>query len=172
MPCIAHATKIWTVFDASSIANVLHLFCWFFYTTVCDNCITHILLSWTVYVLFPNVKSSFEWTVCRISLTPSFGWPFLLLSLIANSSSERTVCRTSHTHWYGCPFLLFCLIANSSNGLIVCPASHTSLKSEPCLMHPPSQTFCTFFDGFFYTTVCNYGIAHSFIEGSLIVVSR
>ena len=25
MPCIAHATKIWTVFDASSIANILHL---------------------------------------------------------------------------------------------------------------------------------------------------
>ena len=26
VPCITHATKIWTVFDASSIANVLHLF--------------------------------------------------------------------------------------------------------------------------------------------------
>ena len=26
MPYITHATKIWTVFDASSIANVLHLF--------------------------------------------------------------------------------------------------------------------------------------------------
>ena len=26
MPCITHATKIWTVFDASVIANVLHLF--------------------------------------------------------------------------------------------------------------------------------------------------
>ena len=26
------------------------------------------------------------------------------------------------------------------------------------------------FDGF-YTTVCDYGIAHSFVEGSLIVVS-
>ena len=26
MPCIAHATKIWTVFDASSITNVLYIF--------------------------------------------------------------------------------------------------------------------------------------------------
>ena len=26
MPCIAHTTKFWTVFDASVIANVLHLF--------------------------------------------------------------------------------------------------------------------------------------------------
>ena len=31
MPCIAHATKIWTVFDASIIANVLHIF-WRFFT--------------------------------------------------------------------------------------------------------------------------------------------
>ena len=30
MPSIAHATKILTVFDASSITNVLHLFWWFF----------------------------------------------------------------------------------------------------------------------------------------------
>ena len=31
MPCITHATKIWTVLDASVIANVLHLF-WRFFT--------------------------------------------------------------------------------------------------------------------------------------------
>ena len=31
MPCIAYATKIWTVFYASVIANVLHLF-WRFFT--------------------------------------------------------------------------------------------------------------------------------------------
>ena len=41
MPCIVHATKIWTVFDASSIANVLHLFWRVFYTTVCDYGIAH-----------------------------------------------------------------------------------------------------------------------------------
>ena len=40
VPCLAQATKIWTVFDASSIANVLHLFDGF-YTTVCDYCIAH-----------------------------------------------------------------------------------------------------------------------------------
>ena len=31
IPCIAHATKIWVMFDASAIANVLHLF-WRFFT--------------------------------------------------------------------------------------------------------------------------------------------
>ena len=30
MPCITHATKLWIVFDASVIANILHLFWWFF----------------------------------------------------------------------------------------------------------------------------------------------
>ena len=30
LPSITHATKIWTVFDASSIANILHLFDHFF----------------------------------------------------------------------------------------------------------------------------------------------
>ena len=38
-------------------------------------------------------------------------------------------------------------------------------------MYPSSQMFCTFLM-VFYTTVCDYGIAHSFVEGSLIVVSR
>ena len=76
----------------------------------------------------------------------------MLHSLIANGSSERTVCRISHTHWYGCTFLLFRLIANSSNGLTVWPESHTQLKSEPCLMHPPSQTFCIISDGFHTTS--------------------
>ena len=50
------------------------------------------------------------------------------------------------------------------------PCIAHQLKSEPCLMHPPSQTFCTFLSGF-YTTVCDYCIAHSFVEGSLIAVS-
>ena len=99
------------------------------------------------------------------------GWPFLLCCLITNSSSEWTVCCVSHTPPSGCPFLLFLLIANSSLNWTVCPSSHTQLKSEPCLMHPPSQTFAPFLM-VFYTTVCDYCIAHSFVEGSLIVVSR
>ena len=92
-----------------------------------------------------NANSSSEWTACRISHTPWSGWPFLLCCLITNSSSEWTVCCISHTPSSGCPFLLFLLIANSSLNWTVCPASHTQLKSEPCLMHPPSQMFCTFF---------------------------
>src|SRR3989337_2780731 len=46
------------------------------------------------------------------------------------------------------PVLLFCIIANSSSGLTVCHSSHRQLQYEPCLMSPPSQTFCIFFDGF------------------------
>ena len=36
LPPIAHANLIWTVFDVAAIANVLHLFWWVFYITVCD----------------------------------------------------------------------------------------------------------------------------------------
>ena len=68
-------------------------------------------------------------------------------------------------------FLLFCLIADSLNGLTVCPSSHTQLKSEPCLMVRHRKRFAPFLT-VFYTTVCDYCIAHSFVEGSLIVVSR
>ena len=38
-------------------------------------------------------------------------------------------------------------------------------------MHLSSQTFAPFWRGF-YTTVCDYDIAHSLVEGSLIVVSH
>ena len=96
---------------------------------------------------------------------------FLLCWLITNSSSEWTVCYISHMPSSGCPFLLFRLIANSSLDWTVCPASHTQLKSDPCLMAPPSQIFCIFLM-VFYTTVCNYCFAHSFGKVSLIVVSR
>ena len=98
------------------------------------------------------------------------GRPFLLCCPITNSSSEWTVCCTSHTPSPVCPFLLLRLIANGWLNSTVCPALHTQLKSEPCLMHPPSQTLHLFW-WLFYTTVCDYGIAHSFVEGSLIVVS-
>ena len=55
--------------------------------------------------------------------------------------------RNVRTLSSGCLFLLFRLIAISSLNWTVCPASHTYLKSERCLTHPASQTFCTFFDG-------------------------
>ena len=91
-----------------------------------------------------NTNNSSKWTACRTSRTPWSGWPFLLCCLITNSSSEWTVCYTSHTPSYGYTFLLFCLIANSSLNWTICPTSHTQLKSEPCLMAPPSQMFYTF----------------------------
>ena len=51
MPCIAHTTEIWTVFDASSIANVLHLFWWVFYTTVCDYGIAHSFIGGSLIIV-------------------------------------------------------------------------------------------------------------------------
>ena len=50
MPCIVHATKIWTVFDASVIANFLHLFD-VFYTTICDYGITHSFVEGSLIVV-------------------------------------------------------------------------------------------------------------------------
>jgi hypothetical protein len=44
MPRIAHATKIWTVFDVSFIANVLHLF-WRFFTSPFVINASHTILS-------------------------------------------------------------------------------------------------------------------------------
>ena len=146
-----------------------------------------------------NTNSSSEWSACRISHTPWFGWPFLLCYLITNSSSEWTVCCTSHTPSSGCPFLLCCLITNSSSEWTVCYVSHTPSSgcrffcsstsqtvnwTEPYALHrthncnlnlvwciPHRNRFAPFWR-FSYTTICDYGIAHSFVEGSLIVVSR
>ena len=50
MPCIAHAIKIRTVFDASVVANVLHLFDGFL-TTVCDYCIAHSFVEGSLIVV-------------------------------------------------------------------------------------------------------------------------
>jgi hypothetical protein len=36
LPHITHATLIWIVFDVTAIANVLYLFWWFYYITICD----------------------------------------------------------------------------------------------------------------------------------------
>ena len=96
---------------------------------------------------------------------------FLLCCLITNSSSKWTVWCTLHVPSSGCPFLLYLLIANSYLNWTVCHASHTHLKSKTCLLHPSSHTCCTFLT-IFSTTVCDYRIAPSFVEGSLIVVSR
>ena len=70
MPCIAHATKFWTVFDASVIANVLHLFWRFFYTTVCDYGITHSFVEGSLIVVsrldHPAVVYSYIISSCLV----------------------------------------------------------------------------------------------------------
>ena len=50
VPYIAQATKIWTVFDASSIANVLHLF-WRFFTSPFAISASHTVSSKGLFVV-------------------------------------------------------------------------------------------------------------------------
>ena len=158
------------------------------------------LLRWTVSVLFPNRKQFVR--VNRMSyVTHTLIWLIVSVAFPNNTQFIGGNCMSYIAHtliWLPVYVVLphrkqFCwinrmpfiapatkiwamfdasIITNSSNGLTVCPESHTQLKPEPCLMAPPSQMFCTFFDGFFYTTVCDYCVAHSFFDGSLIVVSR
>ena len=110
---------------------------------------THLDLADHFFVL-PNHKQ-FIRVNRMLYIAHTFIWlPISFCCLITNSSSEWTLCYVFHTPSSGCPFLLFLLIANSSLNWIVCPASHTQLKSELCLMHPSSQMFCTFFDGFLW----------------------
>ena len=110
--------------------------------------ITHISLSWTISVAVANRKQ-FVWVNRMPYITHTLIWLIVYVALPNSKRFIRANCMSYIApHWYGCPFLLFCLIANSSNGLTVCPESHTQLKPEPCLMAPPSQTFCTFFDSF------------------------
>ena len=139
----------------------------------CLPCITIILLSWTVSVLLAQHKQ-FIRVNCMSYIAHTFIW---LTVYVALPNSKRFIGANytpyiTHTHWYGCPFLLFCLIANSSNGLTMCPASHTQLKSEQCLMHPSSQMFCTFFDGFFTPPFAIMASPTVSSKGSLIVVLR
>ena len=88
--------------------------------------------------------------VCHVSHTSCPVESFPLCCLITHSSSQWTICYISQSPSSGCPFLLCLLITNSSLSWTVCPASHTQLNFEPCLMHPPSQMFCTLFDGFLH----------------------
>ena len=106
--------------------------------------ITHILFSWTVFIVLPN-----------------------------------------HTQFIPVNRMLY--IAHAFIWLRVCfvpphPKQLIELNHMPCIAH--ATKIWTVFDPsvianvlhhfwrVFYTTVCDYGIAHSFVEGSLIVVSR
>ena len=117
--------------------------------------ITHILLRWTIFVLLPNRKQ-FVQVNHMMYITHTLSWLTISVAFPNSTQFIEGKCMSYIAHtliWL--PVLFFCLIANSSNGLIVCPASHKQLKYEPCLMHPPSQTFCTFFDVFTSMFVIN-----------------
>ena len=118
-----------------------------------------------------NTKNSSKWTACRISHAPWSGWMFLLHSLIAHSSSEGTVCRLSH-------ILIWLPVS------IVLPhrKQFKRVNRVPYITH--ATKIWTVFDvsaiaivlhlfwRFFQTIVCDYYIAHCFVKGSLVIVSR
>ena len=138
--------------------------------------------------------------ICLVSHTSCLFELFLLSCLNANSSSESATCRISHTPliWLTISFVLpnhkqFILVNRMlyiAHTFIWLPISFVphhrkqliELNHMPCIAH--ATKFWTVFDAsvianvlhlfwlFFYTIVCDYCIAHSFVEGSLIVVSR
>ena len=136
--------------------------------------------------------------VCLVSHTSCSFEPFLFSCLNANSSSEWTTCRISHTPWSGWPFFVLpnhkqfirvnCMLY-IAHTFIWLPVSFVpphlkqliEVNRMPCIAH--ATKFWTVFDAsvianvlhlfwrFFYITVCDECITHSFIKGSLIVVS-
>ena len=138
--------------------------------------------------------------VCLVSHTSCSFEPFLFSCLNANISSEWTACHISHTPWIllTVSFVLpnhklfirvnhMLYIAHTFIWLPVSFVPHhrkrlIELSRMPCIAH--ATKIWTVFDAssianvlhlfwwLFYTTVCDYGIAHSFVEGSLIVVPR
>ena len=92
-----------------------------FWLQTCLPCITHILFIWTVSALMSQRKCSSEWTACRISHTPLI-WPTVSFVL------------PNHKQFIRVNRMLY--------------ITHTT-KIWPCLMHPLSQTACTFSDGDF-----------------------
>ena len=137
--------------------------------------------------------------VCLVSHTSCSFEPFLLSCLNANSSSEWTACRISHTPliWLTVSFVLpnhkqFIRVNRMlyiAHAFIWLPVSFVpphrkqliELNYMPCIAHATKiwtmfdassiANVLHLFDGF-YTTIFDYGIAHNFVEGSLIVVSR
>ena len=115
-----------------------------FWLQTCLPRITHILLYWTVSVLLPNHKQ------------------FIRVN--------RMLCIAHAFIWLPVSF-----VPPHRKQLI-------ELNRMPCIAH--ATKIWIVFDGsaianvlhlfwrFFYTTVCDYCTAHSFVEGSLIVVSR
>ena len=124
----------------------------------------------------------------------------MLLLVFAHISDYGHVCRVSHTsclswsisivlpnHTQFIPVNRMLYIAHAFIWLHVSfvpphPKQLIELNHMPYIAH--ATKFWTVFDAsvianvlhlfwrVFYTTVCDYGIAHIFVEGSLIVVSR
>ena len=115
-----------------------------FWFWTCLARITHILFSWTVSIVLPN-NTQFIPVNRMLYIAHAFIW--LPVSFVPPH-----------------------------------PKHLIELNRMPCIAH--ATKFWTVFDAsvianvlhlfwlVFYTTVCDYGIAHSFVEGSLIVVSR
>ena len=115
-----------------------------FWSRTCLPRITHILFSWTVSIVLPN-HTQFIPVNYMLYIAHAFIW--LPVSFVPPHRKQ-----------------------------------FIELNRMPCIAH--ATKFWTVFDAsvianvlhlfwrVFYTIVCDYGIAHSFVEGSLIVVSR
>ena len=84
--------------------------------------ITHILFSWTVSIVLPN-HTQFIPVNRMLYIAHIFIW--LPVSFVPPHRKQLIELNR-------------------------CPSSHMQLKSEPCLMHPTSQTFCTFLTVFLH----------------------
>ena len=144
-----------------------------FWLQTCLPRITNILLHWTVSILLPQpqiVHPSEPYAVYR---THTFIW--LPVSFVLPNHKQfirvNRMLYIAHTFiWLPVSF-----VPPHRKQLI-------ELNRMPCIAH--ATKIWTVFDAssianvlhlfwrVFYTTVCDYCIAHSFVEGSLIVVSR
>ena len=143
-----------------------------FWLQTCLPRITHILLSWTISVLMSQRKQFIQ--VNRmLYIAHTFIW--LPVSFVLPNHKQfirvNRMLYIAHTSiWLPISF-----VPPHCKKLI-------ELNRMPCIAHA-TKIWTVFvassianvlhlFWRFFYTTVCDYGIAHSFVEGSLIVVSR
>ena len=115
-----------------------------FWLQTCLPRITHILFSWTVSIVLPN-RIQFILVNRMLYITHAFIW----LPVYFVPPHRKQLMELNRM-----PF-----IAHATKIWTVFDASSTAN-----VLH--------LFWRLFYNTVCDYGIAHSFIEESLIVVSR
>jgi len=133
---------------------------------------THVLLSWTVSVLLCQRKQ-----FVRVNRMPYIAHTFIWLTVSFVLPNHKQFIRVNCMLYIAHTFIWL-------PGSFVPPHRKRLIELNRMLWITHATKIWTVFDAssitnvlhlfwqFFYTTVCDYGIAHSFVEGSLIVVSR